>query len=170
MHDREVIYISGIPATGKSSFCRHLERQHGYHHCDFDKLLQCRPFPAPFDLLDRSCELFVSEIIHQWHHVVIDWGFPVACLPRVREFRNAGVRLIWFDGDIMIARRVYERRQGAAQLHYIDKQIAHIQESGLPNGLGAQIVQGYKRDGRFPPPEELFRSVDELRKEICPNL
>ncbi len=36
---RDHILIAGIPATGKSFFCRWLAREHKYEHWDFDVML-----------------------------------------------------------------------------------------------------------------------------------
>lgn len=64
----------------------------------------------------------------------IDWGFPVSCLPLVRELQFCGVQLIWFDGDIERAREEFVKRGGIAVTNF-DTQVAAIQNAGYPASL-----------------------------------
>lgn len=143
-----VLHVAGIPAVGKSSFCRYLARKHGFAHYD----LECWPrgWPAPHlkPMWDDSPREFVAQLrsIHQ--KVAIDWGFPVNSDVRVSELQAVGVRLIWFTGDFAHARKLYDERGGLA-LAAFDKQLRDIRARGYPKGLGAVVVTTLTRGGRL---------------------
>src|SRR5882672_2420856 len=107
-----IILLSGIPSTGKSTFGRHLAREHGFAHYD----LECHPHgwaqPALKDTWDRSRLEFVTQLRQRHKRVALDWGFPVSCLSWVRDLQSRGVHLIWFAGDIARARNVFVQREG----------------------------------------------------------
>jgi len=153
-----ILHVSEIPATGKSSFCWYLTREYGFAHYD----LECYPrgWPAPelISLWPSSPEDFVSELRRRYQNVVIDWGFPVHCTSIVNAFRDSGVQLIWFSGDIACARRLFVNR-GGLDPQTFDIQVAQIAESRLPNGLEAIVVDALTKDGKVRPMKELYKGI-----------
>src|SRR5215813_9378126 len=78
----------------------------------------------------------------------LDWGFPVRCLPLVKELQAEGVRLIWFDGDRNRARTVFQERGGLA-LSDFDAQVAAIAAAGFPKSLDCVAVRAPSAQGTF---------------------
>ena len=79
-----VILLSGIPATGKSEFARHLAREHGFAHYDLERYPRGWPHPELKCIWDANRAAFVAKIRQNHDRVVLDWGFPVSCLSWVK--------------------------------------------------------------------------------------
>src|SRR3954468_583583 len=93
--------ISGIPASGKSTFCRWLEEKKGFLHLDVEKpggLERYGMATAWATLFDaRASATPFIEALEKFHRpVVIDWGFPPEHLPAVKKLFDGGVMLWWF--------------------------------------------------------------------------
>src|SRR5438094_909212 len=108
-----IILLSGVPATGKSEFARHLARECGFAHYD----LECHPRGWPHPELkatwDASRSGFVAQLRQYHERIVLDWGFPPSAVPWVEELRRSGAKLVWFDGDIARAQQVFVQRGGS---------------------------------------------------------
>lgn len=101
-----MLLVAGIPAAGKSSFCRYLTREHGFTHYD----LECWPtgWPAPElrDVWNSSRPHFMSELRGRHLATALDWGVPPHCLNWVSELQGLGVQYVWFSGDPGLNARV----------------------------------------------------------------
>jgi hypothetical protein len=158
--------ISGIPASGKSTFSRWLEEKKGFLHVDVEKpevldryglatawntLFDAGATPAPFiQALDKFNR-----------PVVIDWGFPPEHLTTVRKLFEAGVMLWWFAADWTVARRKFIERGGKGPVEVFDIQIRKI-EAVLPeiNALfGSHKEYALPSTGIYPPPDKLWKSM-----------
>ena len=94
------LLIAGIPGTGKSTFTRWLVSEHGYLRCPSAE----EPGSTFFDEIDRARKTHKD--------VVIDYGFPLGKLNRVRSLIANGVEPWWFDGDRDAALQVFLARVG----------------------------------------------------------
>ena len=108
--------ISGIPASGKSTFCRWLEEKKGFLHLDVEKpgvLDHYGLATAWATLFDTNAPAapFIEALEKFKRPVVIDWGFPPEHLDAVRKFFDGGVMLWWFAADWAVARRKFELRR-----------------------------------------------------------
>ena len=143
-----IILLSGVPATGKTSFGRFLARTQDFAHYDLEGHPRGWPYPELKQTWDESPVLFVSELRRRHPRVALDWGFPVHCRPIVSLLQGEGVRLIWFDGDRSEARRVFEARGGIA-LSKFEGQIADIQRADFPRTLECQVIATLSAGGAF---------------------
>jgi hypothetical protein len=131
-HDH--ILIAGIPAAGKSTFCRWLSREHQYVHWEFDQMLaDPRAYPKEVEpLLEMICASGAEQIEALTkqlpERLVIDWGFPPKNIGTVSVLKAAGFRIFWFDGDRARARQDYIAR-GTASIQMLDIQMPEIQEA-----------------------------------------
>ncbi len=100
---RQNILIAGIPGSGKTTYCRWLERERGFLHVDFDEL-QNRRGTAPklllYDHLRLTAEDFLRAISKKKRPIVIDWGFPPAMISLVSFLKLNGFAIWWFDGEL----------------------------------------------------------------------
>jgi len=95
MHDPpSLLYIAGIPDSGKSHFGKWLEATHGYLHIDAE-------LPGQFDALGlhgtwdaalarTNARLFVDAVLALDRTIILNWGFPPAFLPFITSLRSAG--------------------------------------------------------------------------------
>ena len=156
--DRCILLLSGIPATGKSSFGQYLARVHSFAHDD----LECYPRGWPHPELklqwDSSRSEFVKALQKIHSHIALDWGFPVRCLPWVRELQDAGVRLLWFTGSRPQAREIFIAR-GGMDVRNFDDQIKAIQEAKLPASLQCNCVEVLSEAGVLKEPVAIFEEI-----------
>ena len=153
-----IILLSGVPATGKSEFARHLARECGFAHYD----LECHPRGWPHPELkatwDASRSGFVAQLRQYHERIVLDWGFPPSAVPWVEELRRSGAKLVWFDGDIARAQQVFVQRGGIA-LERFDRQIKAINEAGYPASLQCIVVPALSPTGAFLAQREIERMI-----------
>ena len=127
--------ISGIPASGKSTFCRWLEEKKGFLHLDvekpgvLDRYGLATAWNAVFDA-GGSAAPFIEALEKFNRPVVIDWGFPPEHLDTVRKLFDGGVMLWWFAADWAVARRKFQLRRYPHGQDF-DIQIGKI-EAALP--------------------------------------
>jgi hypothetical protein len=155
---RSLILVSGIPATGKSSFARYLAREHGFAHYD----LECYPcgWPQPElkPLWDSSRGDFLVKLQVLHPRVALDWGFPVGCLPWVRELVAAGTKLIWFTGSICRARAIFIER-GGIDVCQFDAQVKAIQDADFPARLQCQSIDMLSEAGIWKKHSDVIEEV-----------
>jgi hypothetical protein len=158
--------ISGIPASGKSTFCRWLEEKKGFLHLDVEKpgvLERYGMATAWATLFDaRASATPFIEALEKFHRpVVIDWGFPPEHLPAVKKLFDGGVMLWWFAADWNVARRRFIDRSGKGPVKVFDIQIRKI-EAALPeiNALfGSRKEYALPSTGIYPSPDKLWKSI-----------
>src|SRR6266705_1286770 len=125
--------ISGIPASGKSTFCRWLEEKKGFLHLDVEKpgVLDHHGLTTTWNALfdaSLSAAPFIQALDKFQRPVVIDWGFPPEYLDKVRKLFDGGVMLWWFAADWAVARRKFQLRR-YPHVQYFDIQIRKIKDA-----------------------------------------
>jgi hypothetical protein len=157
--------FSGIPASGKSTFCRWLEEKKGFLHLDIEKsgVLDRYGLTTSWNaLFDESttAALFTKALDECKRPVVIDWGFPPECLDTVRKLFDGGVMLWWFAADWAVARRKFQLRR-YPHVQDFDIQIQKIKVA-LPEinaVFGPHKEYALPSTGIYPPPGQLWKSM-----------
>jgi hypothetical protein len=157
--------ISGIPASGKSTFCRWLEEKKGFLHLNVeeDGVLDRHGLAAEWLALfgaGTSAASFVQALDRFRRPVVIDWGFPPEHLDTVRKLFDGGVMLWWFAADWAVARRKFKER-GTLPMELFDIQIEKI-DAVLPEIN--TLFRSHKEytlasNGIYTPPETIWKSI-----------
>jgi hypothetical protein len=161
----DLALISGVPASGKSTFGRWLEQRHGFAHLDLENrgldrfglgLAWQRILRLPPD----DVEPFVSALRQLDRPAVLDWGFPPSWLPLVRALHDAGVTAWWFDGDRAAARDTFIQR-GTVTIDALDQQMALIVQRWpeLATFYGDRMLEVVAPNGNFMTPEDLFARI-----------
>jgi hypothetical protein len=100
---KRLLLVAGIPASGKSSYCRWLATNFNYRHLDVDlESVGNTSFDLGFEIesMRRSPE-----------NAVLDWGFPMSWLAVVTDLSTRGFEYWWFDGDRRAARQAFLQRR-----------------------------------------------------------
>jgi hypothetical protein len=158
--------ISGIPASGKSTFCRWLEEKKGFLHLDVEKpgVLDRYGLATAWNaLFDASATAapFIEALDKFNRPVAIDWVFPPEHLDAVRKLFDDGVMLWWFAADWSVARRKFALRGGKGPVEVFDIQIRKI-EAALPeiNALFRSHVEyALPSTGIYTPPDKIWKSM-----------
>jgi hypothetical protein len=159
------LLISGIPASGKSTFCKWLEEKKGFLHLDVEKpgVLDRYGLAIAWNALfgaSASAAPFIEALDKFNRPVVINWGFPPEHLDAVRKLFEAGVMLWWFAADWAVARRKLKER-GIIPVGLFDIQIRKI-EAALPdiNALFRSHVEyTLPSTGIYTPPDKIWESM-----------
>lgn len=149
-----LLFVAGIPASGKSHFGRWLQAIHGYLHIDAEipGQLDAYALHEVWDagLRQANAGAFVEAVQALGRPVVLNWGFPPRCLPFVTSLRSEGFAVWWFDADYSAARLAYSRL--GRPVEAFDRQIAVIQaawpaieEVFAPNIIRALNARGARR-------------------------
>jgi len=158
-HHRRLVHLAGLPASGKSYFGQWAEKRFGVLHLDVEK----GPLPLGLDAFWHKCfeeadvTSFVESLRSLNRSVLINWGFPVSCLPIVNLLKSAGVTLWWFDADPDQARREFVKRADVA-LAAFERQIADISREwrSIQTTFEPNIITTLAANGQRVAPAELF--------------
>jgi hypothetical protein len=113
-----LILIAGVSATGKSRFGQWLADTKRFLHVDME-LPDAEPYSWGWNGLRKEWNTFcdgsdrdalIREMKGRSAPVVLNWGFPPWMLPVVSALKASGISLWWFDGDRVVARKVFEGR------------------------------------------------------------
>lgn len=131
MTNPSLIFIAGIPASGKSHFGRWLAARHGYLHVDAElpNELEQAGLRRLWNEAVRSggCSALGDELRRRGQPVVFDWGFPVKRISLAAALKRAGFASWWFDADLQAARRAHGT--SGKSLTAFDAQVAAIASS-----------------------------------------
>jgi len=159
--DPMVVLFSGLPATGKSSFCRYLAHEHGFAHYNLEIFPDGWPQPSLKPLWDADRLDFVRRLEAAHPRVALDWGFPPSFLPWVEELSRAGVRIVWFSADPEQARKAFTAR-GGVDIGHFDLQIEAIRKANLPDAMTATTLETLGSDGQFLSPSQILEGLKSL--------
>ncbi len=147
------ILLSGIPATGKSTFGNWLSERHGFLHTDVEHG-GLRPLGVQETwetaLSTRDPGPFVAALAILGRPVVIDWGYLPGFLPFVRSLHDVGLTAWWFDGDVAAARSRFVAR-GTGDVLAFDQQMARIEAARplITEFYADRIVRTLDAAGQF---------------------
>lgn len=143
---QKLILLSGIPASGKSSYGQWLAREKGFLHLDVEKngvLAKAGLEPVFHETFQsRDVMPFVRTLRSRERHVAVDWGFPPHCLWVIQALGRAGVDLWWFDGDREAARKAFLKR-GTVAVANLDRQMGAIERAwpDIASTFGTHILR-----------------------------
>ncbi len=80
-----LIFVSGIPATGKTRVCEALAADHGFAHYNMECFPEGWPLPKLRPIWNRSRTEFVNELRASHERVALDWGFRPDMIQWVME-------------------------------------------------------------------------------------
>jgi hypothetical protein len=156
-----ILLVSGIPASGKSTYCRWLAEEKEFLHFDIDhRQFKGTGVDQQWEGMFRptgSVEPFLATIRQWLRSVAVDWGFPPAKLGVVSDFKEEGVDLWWFDADKTAARKKYVERGGQA-LGAFDAQVSSIEKAWpfISELVCDHIITTLNPNGKYMAPQQIF--------------
>jgi hypothetical protein len=112
MHD--LFLITGIPGMGKTDLGNNLAKDFGFVHYDLED-------PNTLNRLLANPTQFIADIVSQSRDTTVTWGFNPEHQPSVSsvlQFRAAGFKLIWFDGNRPAALREFIKRGTVPEIFF----------------------------------------------------
>lgn len=148
-----ILHVCGFPGSGKTTYSRWLEREKGFRHLEFDRILTGRGSAEDGALMAgaRTMTDFVQRVRGLRQSAVIEWGFrPYEDFQGVEELRKLGVDSWWFDADVQAARDSF-RRRGDVPMEAFEIQVANITSRWpeMRDFFGDKIIPALAADGSY---------------------
>lgn len=145
------LFVSGIPGCGKSTFGRWLEAEKNFAYVDMEHDgLKTHGFRQSWDRFydGTDTKTFIQALQTHPSSIVLDWGFPPSCVPIVQRIKDAGLAMIWLDGDRLSTRHYFAQR-GTVPVSEFDTQFANICKhwSAIEPLFGSNIIKVVHADG-----------------------
>jgi hypothetical protein len=164
MSEPQLLFIAGVPSSGKTCFCKWLEAEHKYIHIDaeirgeidahgLDGAWSRSLSPPP------DCTWLAEAVSKLGKPTVFNWGFPLGCLPVAEALKRAGFSSWWFEADATTA-RVEHIKAGKDAVSF-DSQIRDIESkrAELHDLFTPQIVTTLDETGCRLPPEKVWARI-----------
>lgn len=135
LQERDLLLITGVPGTGKTTYGGMFATEFGFVHHDLEDQQTLNRFVA-----NRA--QFIGELLNEKKNVVATWGFAPDDEPSVSlvlQLRSAGFEWIWFDGNRPAALREFLKR-GTVQEIALYVQMYRIEKSGIVEQLNQQLL------------------------------
>ena len=173
------LFISGVPATGKTWLSSWLADTQGYVHIDAEKEhgadLDRTNLHREWDELlgTGKANKFMAAAERLKRPLVLNWGFPMRYLMAVTALQEAGVELWWLHADRDQARTAFIEREEKKPEHEripvecFDRQMDEIEQhwSEIEHIFGTNMVDGLKPDGSQRDPPELWAEISKNHKD-----
>lgn len=154
LQERDLLLITGIPGTGKTTYGDKFATEFGFRHCDLEDQQTLNHFAG-------NPTQFIRELLTEDKNVVVTWGFGPDNEPSillVEHLRSAGFELIWFDGDRPAALREFQKRATVPEIAlYV--QMYRIEKSRVVERLKPTIINSFDDRGQFKPTKELLAEI-----------
>ena len=158
-----IILISGVPCCLKTTFGDWLRDNRGFLHVDIEsEEFRSGPLlPHWRRTVPGRVQEFLSVISRNNSRVVLTWGYPEVCADWIPSFRTAGVRCLWFFGEVDLALTNWIGREGreptgCAREHFdfLKRKHAEIRAS-----YGAESVETLRPNGVYLKLPEIARKL-----------
>ena len=155
------VLLTGIPASGKSTYGRWLQTAKGFLYLDVEHgELESVGLTAEWNSIfapNGSVDSFVAALSRIKRPVVLDRGFPPHCLPVVESLKHAGIEVWWFDGNRPAARKSFISR-GTVSVECLNVQMHGIQRnwSAIKGVVGDRVINTVTAGPTYEDPEITF--------------
>ena len=162
---KDILLISGIPASGKNFFSAWLERTKGYIHFDYENEIERLEREGLLALWSACCsgaaaKPFVDALRRRGSSIVWNWGFPPEAIEIVRSLKREGVHAWWFNADHAAARKAYIAR-GDPPVKYFDIQMPKIVRAwpSIKALFEPNMIETLQADGSRMSPEVIYQRM-----------
>jgi hypothetical protein len=168
-----LLVISGVPATGKSRYCEWLTGR-GWRFINHDLAERAtRAIDQTWWRLvtsDKAAD-FVQVVSAGTQDIALDFGFPIALLPQVRQLRAAGAQHWWFEADHQTAREAFivrneemarlGKRDRIVDIRFFEQYVSDIaaHRDQLHQQFKPKIIETLLLGGKYLPLKEIDRQI-----------
>ena len=181
----QTLLITGMPASGKTSFGDWLRDNRGYVHVDLDAAdcLKAAGLPPFWTEKERVASLdsgrlreFVRHLRTVGKSSVLTWTFPTDLVDFTREMTSFGVVAWWFEADRLAARQRYAGRntvlrngvyaRGKPDTTLFDRYVGAVSSNWarIAPIFGERIIRTLGADGRFVDPVSICDRLQATAK------
>lgn len=154
---RALLLITGIPGTGKTYYGEKFATEFGFAHFDLEDQETLSRFTTFAHL--------ISELLSLNKSVVVTWGFnpedPLS-IELIRQLRNAGFKLIWFDGNRPAALKAF-RQRGSVSEQALAAQMQRIERAKVVERLKPTVIDPFDENGQFKPAAQLLQEIRNVK-------
>jgi adenylate kinase family enzyme len=154
LQERDLLLITGIPGTGKTTYGDKFAKEFGFLHHDLEDQQTLNRFVA-------NPAQFIGELLNEKKNVVVTWGFGPDDEPSVSlvlQLRSAGFKWIWFDGNRPAALREFQKRATVQEIAlYV--QMYRVEKSRIVERLKPTVINPFDDRGQFKPTKELLAEI-----------
>lgn len=165
-----IIFICGIPASGKSSFGEFLRDKHGYFYIDMEHSPWAdETIHSVWDLIfkelgnENRIGDFVKVLEAKGDKVVLDLGFVPndAYFWIISSLRSFGCKVIWFNCPYDVARKRFVSRITSPPIELFEKQMNRISDNWkiIVDRINPEIVEIIREDGKSKTKNEIYTEV-----------
>lgn len=160
---KKIFIISGIPGVGKSTYGKWLENEKGFIYWDVEH--ETLDNLSIRNGISFGNGMDIGEFLKKMNSInnvgVIDWGFPPdKCLETIRNFKNNGLSIWWFDGDRKAARESFLKRDTVSEQD-LDIQMKKIEHywTQIKDLYGDNIINVLKKGPEYISPNIIYNRM-----------
>ena len=179
------LLITGMPASGKTSFGDWLRDNRGYVHADLDAAdcLKTAGLPPFWTEKERISSLDSGRLREFVRHLrtlskpsVLTWTFPTDLVDFGREMTSFGIVAWWFEADRLASRQRYASRstilrngvysRGKSDTTLFDRYVGAVSSNWarIAPIFGERIIRTLGADGRFVDPVSICDRLQAAAK------
>ncbi|HSW88911.1 MAG TPA: hypothetical protein VLG12_07145 [Candidatus Saccharimonadales bacterium] len=168
-----IIFLCGIPVSGKSTFGKYLEDKQGYTYISIDKdVWPDTKLPSlwkdNFNAKRQyyAVEKFVCYLYENYQNVVIDWNFSIDQIEVASLLHRQWCEVLWFSCSVAIARERFIKR-GIDSVTYFDNQIKKLKANTekITQRLEPKIIDVLNEDRTNKTMEDIYKDFVYTRLE-----
>lgn len=165
-----VIFICGIPASGKSTFGKYLKDNFGYFYIDMEHEWFDENLHAIWNLIFVSFEEnrirdFVNAVNAKSTNSALDLGFPLyndnyfKIIPKLKEF---DCQIVWFNCDEEIAKQRFLKRPDSPSIETFNTQMRNIRNNWdkVLDLINPVVINVLKSDKSGKTVEEIYNDLN----------
>jgi len=156
MTKRKLLFIAGIPGTGKTTIGDFLAEKYKYIHINMEKDHRASKIMENYDK-------FITDFFSGTSNIVITWGFSPdqETTDIINQLRKYGFGIFWFDGNHISARKAtmnridFDEEVLSRQMHLLDVWDA-------PKEIMAKTINVFNKDGNFRNLKDIVREIEAI--------
>lgn len=166
-----VLFLCGIPASGKSSFGEYLRDNHGYFSIDMEHDWPDESLHAIWNTVfsvkrdESNVKKFVDSVTSKSRNTVLDLGFPINetyfwIIPLLERY---GCHVVWFECEEDVAKKRYLDRD-KRPIAWFDTQMTNIRAGWkvIEETINPIIINVLKADKSGKTDEELYLELTHV--------